>query len=363
MNVDAFAVQPAPAVPVAPGRAATPAAPIPAAVAASRFVPELAPIADKYHANLAALRAQAEEAMAWLKNAYLTQLSAADQGATAAGQIKIVAAILEERKSMQDGLTMSTVLPPDLPAALNGPRQTYIAGFRKLSADSALGRQRLDTDYLRDLGTLGARAPGGSEFAKQVEEEKALLVRNAPTAVVAAVEAAPPQSGSNRVVNGNFGDAAPDGFPKGWLFTNTAWIDPRTFDRKFTPSGLNIRAVQDGGETFVRCSYAMERGYIGQMVEIPPHKKEIVFKFHVRGKQPGKPDSMEAGFRFFSKDHKFIPEPQNLYPVRKTSPNAWHPFEFVCKLPVQAEYACIVMGSGDLMEGVYEFQRVEVGFR
>jgi hypothetical protein len=30
---------------------------------------------------------------------------------------------------------------------------------------------------------------------------------------------------------------------------------------------------------------------------------------------------------------------------------------------VQAEYACIVMGSGDLMEGVYEFQRVEVGFR
>jgi hypothetical protein len=327
------------------------------------FAPELAPLAAKYHAALAEFKAQDDSETAQLRNSYLGLLNEAEKSATAAGQINIVAAILEERKSATDGLTMSSLLPPNLPAALKNSHHAFVDALNKAIAKSAQRRQRLGEDYLRTLAMLEARAPATSDLAKQIAAEKESLIQKstAPIAVPTASVATP--GGSFKAVNGNFTDADSNGFPNGWFFTNTAWIDPRTFSKKSLPPGLFIKSVQEGNETVARLTYGTEMGYLAQMVEIPPHKREIVFKLYVRGKQPGKPDSFEAGFRFFSKDHKFIPEPQNLYPVRKTSPNAWHLFEFPCKLPVQAEFACIVVGSGQLMVGIYDCQRVEVNFR
>src|SRR5260221_8051922 len=84
-----------------------------AGACAQTFAPELAPLAEKYKADVAALEAQRAVAISQPEKAYTTALAAAEKIATTAGNVTGAAAITSERTSLGSGL-----MAPDFPAGL-----------------------------------------------------------------------------------------------------------------------------------------------------------------------------------------------------------------------------------------------------
>jgi hypothetical protein len=178
-------------------------------LAAQTTAPELATIAMKYKADISALEAQRNTALAQAQKPYETAMATAEKAATAAGNVTAVGVITAERAALTKGL-MSPGLPPGLPKELQGPRKTYLDAVARIRTAEAPRRQALDAAYLRALTGIGAKAPKESELAKQVEAEKQRLIASAPTAAPKKVNS------KNVIVNGTFDAVESAGHPSGW---------------------------------------------------------------------------------------------------------------------------------------------------
>jgi hypothetical protein len=231
-----------------------------AGVHAQTLAPELAPLAEKYKADVAALEAQRVAAIAQPEKTYTAALGAAEKVATTAGNVAGVAAIAAERTALGNGL-MAPDFPPGLPKELQFPRKTYLEANTRIRAAELPRRQALDAAYLRALTSLESKGARNPELAKQLEAEKQNLLASAPAS------AAGHQNARSAVINGNFDLADAEGHPKGW-----------TVDDAF-------KVVRDGGNNVLRAtSAATEYREISQEIPVPAKARNVTLSVRVRGK-------------------------------------------------------------------------------
>lgn len=326
---------------------------------AARPPDELTAMMDKRTTDLSTLKAQRDAAVDRLRKAYAAELDAAQKKAAATGDLKAAAAIYTEHKVVDEGLIMPTEHPPGLPSLLKVPRRTYVDGFAKVSADAAQREQRVQTDYLRFLVALQGKAPAGSDMAKKIEAEKEAVLASSTSATTASANT---PAGTNKLVNGNFTDADGSGFPKGWVYNDKAFVDPRNGNGKL-PAGVVFKVAEENKESRVDATFENAEGYLAQLVEIPSRAREIVFQVRVRGKQTGGKGSIDVGFRCFSAGKEFIVTQKSLKPVGKTSTAAWTIVETTDRVPEGARFASILLGAKGKVTGSFQFKQAEVRFR
>ena len=142
---------------------------------AQELAPELAPLVAKHKADIAALDAQKDAAIARVQQTYLAALDGAERTATTAGKLEVFAAITKEREALQSGL-MAPALPEGLPKILQSARKAYLDGTARVTAYVQPRQKAIDADYLRTLAGLQARASGKPELATQIDAEKKNLL-------------------------------------------------------------------------------------------------------------------------------------------------------------------------------------------
>jgi hypothetical protein len=147
---------------------------------AQELAPELAPLAAKNKADLAALEAQKTVAVGRVVQAYNAALAAAEVTETTAGHVAAVAAITAERGDVEKN-EMTTEFPANLPKSLQTARKSYLDGVARVSADFGPRQQRVNADYLRDLQTLQTRSANNRVLAEQIAAEKQKVLENAAT--------------------------------------------------------------------------------------------------------------------------------------------------------------------------------------
>lgn len=323
---------------------------------AQTMAPELAPLAQRYRADLATLKEQSGSVLTRLKKSYFDALDAAEKSATTLGQVKAVAAIVEERQNVSGDLELSPVFLTALPSSLRTPRQTYIEGSKRIAAEELERQQRITADYVRNLATLIARAPAGSELARQIAAEKEATLQ-------AAVGTA---GGASKIVNGNFTEAAADGTPKGWAYARTDFVFPK--DGEAVQPGMNVTVITEANkESFARVTFNKASGMLVQTLVVPPKAREVSFKAHIRGQQAGENSSLRVGGQFFTKAEKFTPTingPGALRETGKLSPATWRVIEGTAKIPPGAELFVAQFGiNRETATGVFDLRRMEVSFR
>lgn len=239
---------------------------------AQALAPELAPLAAKYKADIAALEGQRIAALAQAQKPYVAALATAEKAATAAGNVAAVGVINADRAALTKEL-MPPGFPPGMPRELQSPRRTYLDAVARVRTAEAPKRQALDGAYLRALTTLAARAPKESELAKQVDAEKQKLIDNAPAAPSKQV-------GKNVVINGTFDAKDSTGRLPGW---NTNEGDD------------TFKIARDGTNNVLRASAATP-GYatIWQDIVLPARARNVTLSGRVRGtpkvRKPGETD-------------------------------------------------------------------------
>ena len=146
---------------------------------AQDLAPELAPLAAKYKAALAALDAQKAATLARVQQTYGIALDAAEKTATTAGSIEAIAAITKEREALKSG-PLAPAWPENLPKALQAARKAFLDGAARVSADETPRRKAVDADYLRALASLQPKAAGKPELAAQIAAEKEKVLGMVP---------------------------------------------------------------------------------------------------------------------------------------------------------------------------------------
>lgn len=71
----------------------------------------------------------------------------------------------------------------------------------------------------------------------------------------------------------------------------------------------------------------------------------------------------EVGFRFFSADGKFLPDPAQMHDVKDISKKSWGQVDFTCKVPPDASFCSVAFGAGRNGNGTFDFRGVDVRFR
>lgn len=142
---------------------------------ADDLLPELRALVLKRETDLAALATRQEAPLARVRQPYLTALVTAENTATRAGQISVIAAVTRERSALAAGI-LAPQMPNDLPKDLQGTRKAFIEAQAKLATEGAAQRQRLDADHLRALAALQVSAASNPELTKQISAEKAAIL-------------------------------------------------------------------------------------------------------------------------------------------------------------------------------------------
>lgn len=234
---------------------------------AQSFAPELAPVAEKYKADIAALDTQRTAALAQAQQSYTAALDAAEKTATTTRNLESVAAIAKERTAVKSGL-MTPEFPFDLPKGLQTARKSYLDASTRIRTAEIPRRKAVDADYLRALANLQSRAGANSDLAQQLAAEKEKLLAGAASATAS-------DGGSGKrsaLINGGFDLADAEGRPSGWTLP----------DRK----DASFKVVREGANSVLRATLSGEirPAYVSQVVPIPPRAKTVTVSGRVRGK-------------------------------------------------------------------------------
>lgn len=307
---------------------------------AQTLSPELAPLAAKYKADIAALEAQRTTAIAQAQKPYEAAMATAEKTATAAGNVAAVGVINTERVAMSKGL-MPPGFPPGMPKELQAPRKVYLEAIERIRTAEAPRRQGLDGAYLRALTSLGTKASKESELAKQIDTEKQKLIANAPSAPSK-------QTGKNMVINGTF-DAVEGGRPAGWQF-----IEPDAF-----------KMSRDGTNNILHAS-AKVIGYAGawQDILLPARSRTVTLSGRVRGqvlaRKPGEPDFGGKILGTFLDKNETDSKNYMFYPA-DISPR-WKTFSMTQKIPDDMKALRVTLEM-KFSTGEFDFDDITVEFR
>jgi hypothetical protein len=243
-----------------------------ACASAQTVAPELAQLMVKYKADLGALDTQRQATLKEAQLSYAGTLAAAEKTATATRNAAALAAIATERAALDSGL-MAPVFPAGLPRELQMPRKTYLDTSTRIRAAEAPRRQAIDTDYLRALTNLQAKAENNSELLKQVAVEKQKLMANAPPIAAEAIGSSGSikQNNRNAVINGTFDLTEAGDRPSGWNLKGNA--------------EEACKVVRDGSNNTLRISTGtIVYTEVAQEIPVPPKAKSVILSGRVRGK-------------------------------------------------------------------------------
>lgn len=311
-----------------------------AGACAQTLAPDLAPLAEKYKADVAALEAQRVAAMSQPEKAYTAALAAAEKTATTAGNVAGAAAIATERAALSSGL-MAPDFPPGLPKELQLPRKTYLEATAHIRAAEIPRRQAIDAAYLRALTSLEAKGPKNPELAKQLAVEKQNVLANAPSS------AAGRQNTKNAVVNGTFDLADAEGHPKGWTINDS------------------FKVARDGANNVVRAtSQVTDYREISQDIPVPPKARSVTLTVRVRGKWAASDTKQEiqgtrTSIQFIGADGQKMKKWVVLDAGRDA---AWKTLSKTDRIP-EGSKAVTVLCALSWVSGVFDFDDVAVEFR
>jgi hypothetical protein len=311
------------------------------AACAQALAPELAPLAAKYQADLAALEAQRTNALTQAQNPYTAALATAEKSATAAGNVTAIAVINAERAALTRGLT-TPGFPPGMPKELQNPRKTYLDAVARIRAAEAPRRQTLDSAYLRALTGLSAKAPKESALAKQIEAEKQKLIANAPPTVSK-------QIGKSMVVNGTFDVTGSNGLPAGWA----------------TNSDDCFKVSRDGTNCVLHASLKTV-GYaaIKQEIPLPPKARTLTLSGRVRGKAGArKPGEVDFGGKILGNYLDANDLPTKDWVWFQAEPNEqWKTYSQTQKIPEGVKTFLVILEM-KFAAGEFDFDDIVVEFR
>jgi hypothetical protein len=252
---------------------------------APALAPELAPIAAKHKADLAALEQQRAAALARSLPFYLNALEVEDKAALQRSDLGAVAAIDKEREAVKAcliGELIAAPFPEKLPVSLKSSRAALFDSFKRVEADVLKLRQQVDADYLRALTALQLRAAGNGELARQIKAEHDAVLGNPVTTPEGEVEVA---TKTGKLINGNFTQADGNGFPVGWKLVNRNWLD------NAPPAGETYKVVQENNHSFLHTAREDPKGDGAraiQIVDVPHFAKKCECKFLFRAVYSGK---------------------------------------------------------------------------
>src|SRR5947207_8784889 len=116
--------------------------------AASGLAPELAPLAARYQADLAALAGTRDKAVTQFQQSYLTALTAAEQRATAGNKADELRAIVEEKVAVTAGRAVASVASPLLPLGLASARAGLLRETARVAHEYGVRAQQVAAEYL-----------------------------------------------------------------------------------------------------------------------------------------------------------------------------------------------------------------------
>jgi hypothetical protein len=309
---------------------------------AQTLAPELAPLATKYKADLAALDAQRVNAIGQAQAAYVAAMATAEKNATKAGNVAALSAITAERGAVTGDL-MSPGMPPGLPKELQNPRKAYLDAVARIRAAETPRRQALDGAYLRALTGLGAKAPKESELAKQVEGEKQKLIASAPSTNPSKA------SSKNVVVNGTFDIVGAAGQPGGWTMAE----------------GYK---VQRDGNNYVMHATCKVPAYlsVNQDILIPARARSVTLTGRVRGKilarDPAKSQGPPGVFLAAQYLDKNDAPTTNWMMLDGGNDMAWKIVTMTQKIPEDMKVLQVALVL-KYVSGEFDFDDIEVEFR
>ena len=315
---------------------------------AQDLAPELAPLAAKYKADIAALEAQKSAALARAEQTYSTALDGVEKTATAAGKLEVVAAVTKERESIKGGL-MAPALPSELPKSLGPARKAYMDAAARAAAEIIPKRRAANAEYLRALASLQPKAAGNAELARQIATEKERLLSNAAAGVVGPK---PPGSSRNVVVNGTFDLAETDGRPKGWSF--------------YGPGAEDIfKVVRDGTNSVLRLTVTPAPLSVGvtQSFTIPERAKSITISGRVRGKLTDlHKDDSNAGANISTRQLSAEKKEVGWTLIKAGTDSGWKLFKETAPIKTGAREVSVSC-VGWWVAGTFDFDDIEVEFR
>jgi len=227
----------------------------------SKLAPELAPLAAKYDAEIAALTRAHEQALEPIRKAYLNLLATAEQQVTSVGNPDALKAIVTEKEALTTGPTIDQTPSPLLPQQLIKPRTTYLRELARIDRSHAQIAQKPTTDYLRALAFLEAKARGSkqTDLVEQIRTEKLRISGQA------ASNSGPVQN--TLVVNGDFSQKNANDLPDKWSVNGPG----------------KAAATMEDGMPFLRLlSPSKTETWLRQPIKRPPGAKELRVQLRVR---------------------------------------------------------------------------------
>ena len=118
---------------------------------------EVAPLTAKYEASTTAAYLARDASLSAAKALYLAALDRAELEATQAGKTEAFRSIIEEKRAVNAGSSLSATPSGNLPH-LHSARSHYLREVIRIGQATAPKINQASSDYLRGLGTLETRA-------------------------------------------------------------------------------------------------------------------------------------------------------------------------------------------------------------
>lgn len=160
--------------------------------AAQDLEPELFPLAVKHEQASKTLSEQKEAALARAREPYLKALESAEDFATTAGELPVVAAVNRERSGLSGAVAKE--FPDGLPKNLRAARKSFVDAVERVETTYASNRQKIDADYLRSLAGLQSKAAASPKLAEQIAGEKKKLLEGVQAGSGGKVPALPKET-------------------------------------------------------------------------------------------------------------------------------------------------------------------------
>lgn len=241
---------------------------LPSRLSADVFDPALAALKARYQSEVQGVSKARDAAAEASRQPYAKALDAVEAKVTAAGNTASLKAVLEEKRAVESGSTLSPVQPAALPREILPLRTAYLREHARTGQATALRLQQLQSGYLRELGTFETRARASQNKAllEQTAIEKLALADEKPITI--ATSAVP--KGKNAALNGDFSQTGTDGRPLGWGGTS---------------SGTSIQT--ENANSYLRYTTDTPSGWnpiARQQIAIPPSARKCELSVKMRAK-------------------------------------------------------------------------------
>jgi len=325
------------------------------------LAPELAPLAAKHQADLAAVEQQRAAALARSLPFYTSALDAEEKAALARSNLDAVAAIDKERDVVKAGLIgdlIAAPFPEKLPANLKISRAALFDSFKRIEADVLKLGQQVNADYLRALTALEPRAAGNPELARQIKAEHDAVLGNPVTQPEGEVEVV---AKKGKVTNGDFTQADANDFPVGWKLVNGQYLE------NAAPAGETYKVMQENGSSFLHTAFEQPAKdfCVVQVVDVPHFAKEAVLTLRCRGKLSDTKQHRIAVLESLDASGKY---PGGAPPIDRVVDPAWKTYSIATKLDggkTIKQLRIHIEGSQTMygVTGYVDFSRVELQFK